>query len=749
MSTRSLGTLTLDLVARIGGFVQGMDKAAGHSKKRAKDIEKSISQASNAIKGLMATLAVGVTFNKVIQETIAFQNEQAQLTAVLRSTGEAAGYSQQQLNAMADSMSRASTVSAGEINQAQTNLLSFTGIVGEEFPRALQAAIDMASRTGMSVTSAAETVGRALDVPSQGLAALSRQGFRFTEDQKELAKYLEKTGRSAEAQAIILEALEESYGGAAQAARDTLGGALAGLSNEFSSLLTGESGVDDATAAINELTDTLADPRIKEAFGVIVSGVFNVMNAVAQALPHVVGFTTWAAEELAAAFGGAALDDIVRMEDELKLLEQRFGDLENIKFSPDWVNAITGVNDDLREAQERARVLRSAIDDFYNRPAPTPSPVVAGVAEINEEALLAEAAAAAAAEKAHKEAMKSAERARQAAAQAEKSRLEGIERELTALERAAETWHMTADQVKIYDLAAQGATETQRLQAQALLDTVAALEAQKKAQEEYDKLVKDDARDVASVMEYLLTEEEKLAESYERRRQIVLDSITLAEEEKTALLLELEEDRQNQLAEAEARRTSMMLANYGQLFDGLSGMAAAFAGEQSGIARAMFAVSKAFAVADAVVKIQQGIAAAAALPFPANIPAMATVAASTASIVSTIQSTNLVGQAHDGIMAVPESGTWNLKKGERVTTQETTAKLDRTLDEIRSNQSGPGNVQIINTGQPVSARTQMDGNTLKIFLDAAENRFAESIASGRGKFGPTLEGAYGMRRVGR
>ena len=39
MATRSLGTLTLDLIARIGGFEQGMDKAGRLTEKRMKEME--------------------------------------------------------------------------------------------------------------------------------------------------------------------------------------------------------------------------------------------------------------------------------------------------------------------------------------------------------------------------------------------------------------------------------------------------------------------------------------------------------------------------------------------------------------------------------------------------------------------------------------------------------------------------------------------------------------------------------------
>ena len=54
------------------------------------------------------------------------------------------------------------------------------------------------------------------------------------------------------------------------------------------------------------------------------------------------------------------------------------------------------------------------------------------------------------------------------------------------------------------------------------------------------------------------------------------------------------------------------------------------------------------------------------------------------------------GQAHDGIHSVPADGTWNLQKGERVVTSQTSAKLDRTLDAVmRSGAGGGTSVQII------------------------------------------------------
>lgn len=268
----TLGTLTLDLIARIGGFTGPMDKAEAAARKSGKAIAESADVAALAWEalgevaaGALSGLSVGAIFTVFIAETQAAEKEQAQLAAVLRSTGEAAGFSRDQLNDMADAMEKATTFSGGDINQAQTALLAFTGVVGNQFTRALQASADMAARTGMTVQQASETIGRALDVPSQGLSSLTKQGFRFTEEQKKLALAFESTGDVAGAQGIILNALEESYSGAAAAARDTFGGALDGLRNTVSGLLTGEGSLDSAKAAIEGLNAVLSDPKAKAA----------------------------------------------------------------------------------------------------------------------------------------------------------------------------------------------------------------------------------------------------------------------------------------------------------------------------------------------------------------------------------------------------------------------------------------------------------------------------------------------------
>ena len=84
-------------------------------------------------------------------------------------------------------------------------------------------------------------------------------------------------------------------------------------------------------------------------------------------------------------------------------------------------------------------------------------------------------------------------------------------------------------------------------------------------------------------------------------------------------------------------------------------------------------------------------ASTAAIPIigPAAAPAaMATAMAVTGPLASAVGMTALAGMAHDGIDSVPEDGSWFLQKGERVTTAQTSAKLDAMLSRIDNSLSG-------------------------------------------------------------
>lgn len=141
---------------------------------------------------------------------------------------------------------------------------------------------------------------------------------------------------------------------------------------------------------------------------------------------------------------------------------------------------------------------------------------------------------------------------------------------------------------------------------------------------------------------------DKINEDYELRRTAILDNVRMTEEQRTALEEQLTKQRNQRLQILESQRTSAILQGGAALFDGLAGLAEGFAGKQSAAYKVMFAASKAFAIADSIIKIQQGIANAAAMPWPANLAAIASTVAATSSVLANIQSVNYAGAYDEG-----------------------------------------------------------------------------------------------------
>lgn len=291
----ALGSLVVKLALEYAQFTQGLDKNEQAALKNAKSVQAAYdkmagaveerfqsvkSSIAGAVAGVVSVAGLIAVGQKIREETINAEKEQGQLTAALKSTGEAAGWSQDQLNDMATAMSKVTTYSAGEVNQAQARLLAYVNITGEQVPRAIRAAMDMGTRLEMNLNQSMETVAKALDKPSTGMQSLQRQGFKFTESQIEMAKALENSGRLADAQAIVFAELESSYGGAAEAARDTLGGALTAVSNTINDLLTADSASLPALRdSVEELNRLLNSDASKAAFSFYVQLMVNTATA--------------------------------------------------------------------------------------------------------------------------------------------------------------------------------------------------------------------------------------------------------------------------------------------------------------------------------------------------------------------------------------------------------------------------------------------------------------------------------------
>lgn len=120
-----------------------------------------------------------------------------------------------------------------------------------------------------------------------------------------------------------------------------------------------------------------------------------------------------------------------------------------------------------------------------------------------------------------------------------------------------------------------------------------------------------------------------------------------------------------------------------------------FAGEQSAAYKAMFAMQKIFAAAMIIANTEIAASKAGAELGILGLPLAGIIRVSGYANAAMVAGMGLAGMAHDGMDSIPETGTWLLKKGERVTTAETSAKLDRTLEQV-SKDSGSGS-----SGEPI------------------------------------------------
>lgn len=201
----------------------------------------------------------------------------------------------------------------------------------------------------------------------------------------------------------------------------------------------------------------------------------------------------------------------------------------------------------------------------------------------------------------------------------------------------------------------------------------------------------------------------QIESSFQARRDLILNNTRITEEQRTALEEELTKQRNEKINAIEQQRSSLLLQTNSKLFGDLSGLAYAFAGEQSGIFQGLFAVSKAFAIADSIVKIQQGIASAISLGFPTGLVAAAEVASASAGIISTINGTNFAGAFDNGgripsgsIGLVGEFGPELIQGPANVTSRKETANAFRQAQNQNNAPQTPAqpiqqNFRIINT----------------------------------------------------
>lgn len=255
----SLGEAFVDVRANTAPFAQDVEKNVKQSLEDAEktaqkfgtSTKQSFKMAGEELKAFTNRAAKGarVALTGLVGAAglMAYQAEQAEIAnrrlgQVLKSMGY--GEATERVSAYAEELERTVAVDGEVIKATQAKLATFknltqtVGQAGGAFDRATLAALDLAAAGFGSAETNAVQLGKALQDPVKGLAALGRAGVTFTAQEKEKIKTLVESGQVLEAQNVILQAIEQQVGGTAEATKSDFAAMKIAIENTGESIGT-------------------------------------------------------------------------------------------------------------------------------------------------------------------------------------------------------------------------------------------------------------------------------------------------------------------------------------------------------------------------------------------------------------------------------------------------------------------------------------------------------------------------------
>lgn len=810
MASRSLGTLTLDVIAQVGGFVAGMDKAERSSAKWRKEVEKSAKAVGTAIG---TGIAAGVTaLTAMTVSAVNSASEIANLAAVANvsttdfqkmSVGaKTVGIEQDKL---ADILKDVNDKVGDFLNTGGGGMADFfeqiapkVGVTAEQFKnlsgnQALGLYVSSLEKAKVSQSDMTFYL-EAIASDATALLPLLRnnaEGFRKYGDAAEAAGAImdEKTILAAKQFSTELTVLGTYLGSVQTALAAELMPVLAQFSKDLTDTTTQAGGlqkkVKDLAADLVEavaVTATLADGlgrTFKVVAGIIAAGfatTVSYMQQIGAAGSKILGAITFGDmsknfKQDAAKFTSDAVDNmntansiVIDMMDEFERpwagdairqyvidAKKAAGELGTIT-PPGTFNPQTPAQIEAAKAAEAAaKKLQGQFDtaeEGYKRQ----------IALINTETDKRKEATEVAKLQFELEAGNL-----QGLSEKQQERLKGLAAELDQLKKlkqakeddkavaafdASVNRQLTIDQ-RALDAPLLNAYDTDKVKERALellaieqdyQDQLEDLRQRHEAGDVSDSAYERETAILNDALEKRRAMQEKYYQDIDQLQQNAGAGFISGFASQADAAMDLYSNMQSVGASAFSSLTDMVTewAETGKM--NVKGFAATF---MQSIGHALLS----YAAAQVAMAALSAFTAMIGVPFvgPAIAPGAAIAAAAAAGVLMTAVGSALDGQAHDGIDYVPADGTWNLKKGERVTTEKTSAKLDRTLDDVAKNRVGGGGT-VVNV---IGDRTKAGAIEKRPLPDGREqvDIFVADIWGG-GERAQALEDAYGLTRRG-
>lgn len=310
MAGRSLGTLTLDLIAKTGGFESGMDKAARYADKRTREIERQAKERAKAIDAAFSGMAEKIAGAFAGLQIAQFANQTLELQGRLDDLTKSTGLSVTTLagleHAARMSGSNLDTV-ASAVNKLAVNMgkdvekFAKLGVTAKDPIDALGQLADILNGIDdpqKRAAVAADALGKSwqelaplLSEGSRGIRALTDEGVQLSgvtdENNKRAAEFgdnLEKlkTGSIGLANSILnplLPALNDLIGKFTEAAKakNVFGWAITSGNDEDNAVQKYEE-ISEKLAKLREMRDALSKPTFANKLNDIVFGDVRDLN---------------------------------------------------------------------------------------------------------------------------------------------------------------------------------------------------------------------------------------------------------------------------------------------------------------------------------------------------------------------------------------------------------------------------------------------------------------------------------------
>jgi hypothetical protein len=176
-----------------------------------------------AIPAALALGAIALAAKAGLEGVMADDEALANLQSTITSTGNAANITSESFFAYANELQKVTGTGADQITQGAALLATFKNVRNEVgagnqvFNRATKAALDLSKKGFGDLSGSNKMLGKALNDPIRGITALGRAGVTFTDEQKATIKTLQESGRTLDAQKIILKEVEDQVSGTAEA----------------------------------------------------------------------------------------------------------------------------------------------------------------------------------------------------------------------------------------------------------------------------------------------------------------------------------------------------------------------------------------------------------------------------------------------------------------------------------------------------------------------------------------------------